>query len=310
MRYWVLLMALMARDGFSEMPYGIQTVAGSGDLGDGGPASGALLWNPNGVAWDGAGQLYVLDTGHGRLRKIDRSGLISTVARIKGQYLTVDRDGTAWVSARYGIYEVKPDGRVTRLTGIGSTARLGLAQQGYAIGGLARDGEGNLVFADPLQARVVRRNADGRLAVVAGNGRTGYAGDGGRATETTVTQPMGLSIAADGTILVAEAGSLRIRRIDPAGIIGTLAGNGRTGTPQDGPALESPLPRITQVAAAGPGRVLLSSPSSLLEVSAGGILRSLAAFHPPMLRVDTYLTADDFPGGLAPDPGGPRASLI
>jgi sugar lactone lactonase YvrE len=107
--------------------------------------------------------------------------------------------------------------------------------------GLSQDGRGNIYFADPL-ANVVRRVAtNGEIATVAGTGVAGFSGDGGIATSASLNQPWDTAVGTDGSIYVADKGNNRVRRIDTAGKISTVAGNGNTGDFVGGSALSSAI---------------------------------------------------------------------
>ena len=136
----------------------ISTVAGGAVLpiysGDGGPAVGAGLFLPGGVAVDSAGNLYIADIGNNRIRKVNPAGVISTVAG----------NGTKGFSG---------DG------GAGSAAQLNLFG---SHAGLATDSAGNLYIADIANHRVRKVDSGGIITTVAGNGIAGFSGDGGPAT--------------------------------------------------------------------------------------------------------------------------------
>ena len=134
----------------------IHAFAGTGNQagfgGDGGPAAGAHFSFPTSVAFDAQGNLYVADRDNGAVRKINKAGLITTVA------------GT-------GTRGYSGDG------GAAAKARL---DQPY---GLAFDRAGNVYIADSANNRVRRVDAKGVITTVAGNGQHGYSGDGGPATQ-------------------------------------------------------------------------------------------------------------------------------
>ena len=96
--------------------------------------------------------------------------------------------------------------------------------------GLAVDANGTLFIADVGAHRVLKLGSDGKLVVVAGTGSAGFAGDGGPATEGKLNAPTDLTFDAAGSLLIADAFNHRIRRIDAAGVITTVAGDGKTAT--------------------------------------------------------------------------------
>jgi uncharacterized protein (TIGR03437 family) len=158
----------------------------SGFAGDGGPATQALLNNPDGLAISPDGELYVADWSNHRIRKIDRSGVITTVA------------GTG----------------VSGSTGNGGPA---LAAQIQEPRGLTFDSAGNLYFTETGRVRRVAK--DGTISTIAGNGTTGYGGDGGNPLEAVFYFPSRIAIGPDGAIYVADRANNRIRKIEPGRIV-------------------------------------------------------------------------------------------
>lgn len=89
--------------------------------------------------------------------------------------------------------------------------------------------DGDVLISDQGTNQILRRLSDGTFQVVAGNGTTGFSGDGGPAADAELHDPNGLAVAGDGTIYVADTGNNRVRAISPSGIISTVAGNGSVG---------------------------------------------------------------------------------
>jgi DNA-binding beta-propeller fold protein YncE len=184
----------------------ITTVAGgatAGWSGDGGPAVAALLEDPKAVWAAPSGDLFVADSGNERIRRIDRSGTISTIA------------GTG----------------VPGYSGDGGPA---VAAQFDGPRGLAGDSAGNLYVADDNNHRVRRIEPSGVVTTVAGTGAPGYAGDGGTARSAQLRNPRGVAVDGRGSVFVADSMNARIRMVDPAGVISTVAGCGRHGFGGDG----------------------------------------------------------------------------
>lgn len=175
----------------------ITTVAGKGafggSLGDGGAATNAWLAGPNGVAVDAAGNLFIADTLHERIRKVDTNGVITTVAGNSGAGFS--GDGGAATNASF--------------------------MQPWAV---AVDAAGNLFVADPANARIRRVDTNGLITTVAGNGSSFFSGDGGMATNAGLYEPYGIALDNYGDLFIADAGHFRIRRVDTYGIITTVAG--------------------------------------------------------------------------------------
>lgn len=180
----------------------IITIAGGGSAipGDGGPATAADLDQPVGIAIDNIGNIYFSDLGNSRIRRVDTSGIITTVA------------GT-------GIAGFSGDG------GPATAAQLDYPQ------GMAIDTHGNLYFTEETNHRVRKIDTSGIITTAVGSGPTGlsmgsFTGDGGAATAARLKQPYGVFVDNAGNIYVADSWNNRIRKVDTAGIITTVAGGG------------------------------------------------------------------------------------
>jgi sugar lactone lactonase YvrE len=176
----------------------ISTVAGTGSRGysgDGGPAVKARLDQPQGFAFDKAGNLYVSDSANNRVRRIDRTGVITTVAG----------------NGRHGY------------SGDGGPATKARLSDPY---GLALDAKGNLYVAEPDEGVVRRIDTRGVITTVAGTGQLGFSGDKGPANRAKLNAPFGLVMDAAGNLYIADNGNGRIRRVDRKGVITTFF-NGR-----------------------------------------------------------------------------------
>jgi hypothetical protein len=190
----------------------ITTIAGTGTnafSGDSGPATAADLNTPVGVTVDGAGNVYIADELNRRIRRIDPSGVISTIAG----------DG------------------VSGSTGDGGPAAAARFQRPIDV---RVDGLGNILVADAEANRIRRIGADGIVTTVAGSGLAGFSGDGGGATAARITTPIEIVPDPFGNLYIADSGNHRVRRVNAAGVIGTIVGNGTAGFSGDGgPAEEA-----------------------------------------------------------------------
>ncbi len=240
----------------------IFTVAGTGVLGaagDGGSALAATFSDINGLTLDSAGNLYVADSGNRRIRKVTPAGTVTTVAGtgIQGfsgdgglatdatlnrpSSVVVDPSGNIYFSdsSNQRIRRVAPDGTITTIAGNGLEGFSGDgnlatgATMSFPLG-LARDQVGNLYFTDGNNNRVRRITPAGIISTVAGDGKGRFAGDGGLATLASLNIPSDLAIDFAGNLYIADAGNNRVRRVDPAGIITTVAGTGTDGFSGDG----------------------------------------------------------------------------
>ena len=233
----------------------IETLAGNGEpgfSGDGGPATAAQMDAPQGVETDAFGNVYVADTGNRRVRRIDPTGRIESLQGLDNPSdVAIDAAGFVYVALgrRHTLVRYRPEGRREALAGTsgkpgfsGDGGRSHSTAQFDSPQGIAVDAAGNIYVADTMNHRVRRVEQTGTrlISTFAGNGEQGYSGDGGLAVAAQLNHPVGVAIDAAGNIYVADSGNHRVRRIDPAGNISTVAG---TGAPFDlkdgGPASEA-----------------------------------------------------------------------
>jgi uncharacterized protein (TIGR03437 family) len=238
----------------------ITTAAGGGmGLGDGGPATGALLGNPQGLALDGIGNLYMADPNDRRIRKIDPQGTITTVAgNGTSSYggdgsravstgiaapvgVGVDASGNLYLADTSCdcVYRVNPQGIISKVAGTGTygySGDGGPATQAklYDPSAIAGDTAGNLYIADTNNHRIRKVSATGVITTVAGIGTAGSSGDGGQATNATLNGPTGLSLDAQGNLYIADKGNHRIRKVNASGVITSVAGTGTASMTGDG----------------------------------------------------------------------------
>jgi RHS repeat-associated protein len=165
----------------------IDTVAGTGTRGysgDGGPAAEAWLAWPSGVAVDAAGNIFIADSFNHRIRKVDASGIITTVAGTETGGYSGDGGPATEAQLRY------PNG-------------------------VAVDAAGSIFIADYGNDRIRKVDASGIITTVAGIGAYGYSGDGGPAAEAQLNCPNGVAVDAAGSIFIADSNNCRIRNLGP-----------------------------------------------------------------------------------------------
>ncbi|MCC6763358.1 MAG: hypothetical protein IT293_01735 [Deltaproteobacteria bacterium] len=204
----------------------ISTFAGTGDQGysgDGGPATAATFRFSDtdglfggGIAVGPDGALYVADIGNYRIRRVGLDGIIDTVV------------GT-------GVPGVDGEG------GLATQAQLsGPSDVSFGPDGSMYITDINFIFAEPFYvgpARVLRVTPDGQLTRVAGSATSydyGGVGDGGQATQAKLAQPVGVDVARDGTLFIADFDDQRVRVVSTDGVIRTLIGKTENGDPEEG----------------------------------------------------------------------------
>ncbi len=232
----------------------ISTFAGRGRYaGDQGPASAAILNDPVGVAIDGSGNLYFSESHGARIRKVDTSGTIVTVAGtgkpgqasasgpdatqldlVNAGAMAADSAGNVYFVEGRIIRRLSPSGELATFAGNGQLGRQGdngpatSASFGGTPQGLAVDGGGSLYIADSSNSVIRRVTADGIIRTIAGTiGTSGFGGDGGPATSARLSNPKGIAFDPAGNLFVVDSNNRRVRRIAPDGTISTVAGNGR-----------------------------------------------------------------------------------
>lgn len=251
----VLLLAFVSLQGFAADNYYITTVAGTGKMGysgDGGPATQATFnwyWSEGwGLALDTSGCLYIADYGNSRIRKIDTSGTIRTVAGngVNG----FSGDGGQATKASLNLVDIRNDVDV--------------------------DPSGNLYIAEEGNMRVRKVDTSGIITTIAGTGTGGYSGDGGPAIQAALVS----------RICVYHAGELYlscvngvVRKVDlKSGIITTVAGTGETGYSGDGgPATKAKL-KDGNMCFDREGNLYLSDylNQCIRKVDTGGIITTVA----------------------------------
>jgi hypothetical protein len=227
------------------------TVSGSNNVGDNGPAAGALLLNPTSVAIGPMGELYIADSGHNRVRKV-ANGVITTVAGtgtpgfggdqgpainalLNQPYgVAVDPLGNLFISDKVNgvIRKVDTTGTISTFAGGNTAACSGAAGDGGAAAsaclvgpmGIALDTAGSLYIAD---GDLVRKVTNGVITTVAGAGLAsfGYNGDSRPAIGAQLNKPQSVAIDANGNLYIADAQNFRVRMVS-GGVITTVAGKG------------------------------------------------------------------------------------
>jgi sugar lactone lactonase YvrE len=263
----------------------IYTYAGiglPGFSGDGGAANLAKINFPIGVAVDASGNLFISDYANHRIRKVNTSGIISTVAGTGTQGfsgdgglavsallnhpsgIAVDNFGNIYFSDEDNnrVRMINNSGVINTVAGGGTTLGDGgpaiSAQLSYPYG-IAIDNAGSLYIADQLHYRIRKVNTSGIINTVAGTGTAGLSGNGGQATLAQINQASGVAIDPSGNIYLTEMQDNQIRKINTSGVINTIAGTGISGFAGDGgPAISAQLSYPTNISIDATGNIYIN----------------------------------------------------
>jgi sugar lactone lactonase YvrE len=284
----------------------ITTVAGSRAAfsGDNGPADQANLNGPDAIAVDARGALYIADALNQRIRRVDASGTITTLAGngVSGSSgdggpataaqlsnpwgAAVDKTGTIYFadSDNNRLRTIDATGRIATKAG-GSTAGFsgdgGPSQSARlsAPAGVAIDATGNIYIADTGNNRIRRIDVAGMITTVAGAGAAGSSGDGGQAKLALLNGPLGIAVDSAGNFYIADEANSRIRKVDVTGVITTIAGNGTAGFSGDGAqATKAAINFPRAVAVDGAGNVYIADTRNIRvrKVGTDGVITTFA----------------------------------
>ena len=313
----------------------ISTVAGTGIFGfsgDGGPATSAQLSWPESVAVDTAGNLYIADLRNYRIRKVDATGVISTVAgtgifgysgdggpatsaQLANLYsVAVDSAGNLYIAGNHHIRKVDAStGNISTVAGSGEQGYSGdggpaTAAQLTFPDGVEVDAAGNLYIADTGNRCIRKVDIDGNISTIAGTGTRGFSGDGGPATAAQLRWPRGVAVDTAGNLYITDGN--RIRRVDTDGNISTIAGTGTEGFSGDGgPATAAQLAHPYDMVLDAAGNLYIADYSNnrirrLTRISSGGVI--LATGAPVVKSISPNAIISVFGREFAPE--GTRAA--
>jgi sugar lactone lactonase YvrE len=306
-RLTILLSLALAVNTCMSQTYIISTFAGTGVggyNGDSVAATVAEINNPEAVKVDTAGNVYITDFENNRIRMVNTSGLISTIAgtgvagnsgngglataaTLNHPYCAaMNLAGDLYIAEGYNndVRYVKTTGIISTIAGNGTAGYSG--DGGFAFfaelnapDGFAFDTLGDYFIADLSNNRVRKVNKAGIISTVAGNGTAGFSGDGGPADSAELNAVADIAADAAGNIYIADFNNNRIREVNSLGIITTIAGNGTAGYSGDGgPATSAELNFPDGVAVDSSGNVYIADNDNNLirKVSTGGIITTIA----------------------------------
>jgi hypothetical protein len=278
----------------------VTTFAGTGVSGfANGPAATAKFSGTQDVAFDGAGNLLVLDNGNARIRKIDASGNVTTFAgsgtrglvngpALSAQFealsgIAVDNDGNVFVSDSLNnvIRKIDLSGTVTTFAGKKTPAAGSFSDGGptaarfNGLRRLAFDQSGNLLVSDSSNRRIRKVDPNGNVTTFAGTGGSGSVNGAANVAQFSSTE--GITVDATGNVFVAEVGANQIRKIDSSGNVTTFAGSGTQGF-ADGPGATAQFKNPYDVEADGLGNVYVADANNnrIRRIDSSGNVTTLA----------------------------------
>lgn len=250
-----------------------------GYSGDGGQATQALLYQPAWLGMDPNGNLYFTDQQGIYIRKVTAAGVISTVAGNPAQHFS-GGDGGPFATATFN-----------------------------SIRGIVADALGNLYISDNNTIRMV--NTAGIIQTIAGKGTSGYSGDGGPAVQAQLNEPYGVGVDQAGNIYIPDANNNVIRKINPGGIISTIAGVQQSAgyNGDGGPAINAKLDFPWALAVDGNGNVYIDDEGNweIRKIDPAGIITDYGGDHLLGYSGDggpATMAEISYPTALASDPAG------
>ncbi len=322
--FFLLLIGVMFFHSSNAQNYIITTIAGNGFgapdtggfSGDGGQAINAEFNLPRGIALDDSGNIFIADEYNNRIRKINTSGIISTIAGTgygapnyggfsgdggpataaelfypKG--LTLDSVGNIYIADWMNncIRKINTKGIISTFAGKGGTVSGYSGDNGAATAAemhnpnsVVIDKTGNVIIADEFNERIRVVNSNDIISTIAGNGTAGYSGDNGAATSAELSAPIGVCKDISGSIFISELEENRIRKVNTGGVISTIAGNG-FGAPNSGgfsgdggPATSAELYGPYGIVIAANGNVIFADDGNgrIREIDTKGIITTIA----------------------------------
>jgi hypothetical protein len=278
----------------------VTTLAGSPEAGYAdGTGAAARLNRPTGVALDKSGNLYVADDNNDTIRKISPTGIVSTVAGTPGNAgsangtgssaqfngpfrVTVDGSGNLFVSdySNDTIREITPAGVVSVFAGTtgspGSVDGTGTAAKFDGPLGICIDSNGNFYVVEQTNNVIRKITPAGVVTTLAGTAGSVGSNDG-TGSAARFQLPAGDAVDSSGNVYVADYGNNNIRKITPAGVVTTIAGNGNPGSADGtGTAAQFYSPVGITIDASDNLYVTESANNTIRKITAAGVVSTLA----------------------------------
>lgn len=306
-----------------------ENTGGAAAIGDGGPAAGARFYYPGGIAITPNKSIIIADQQNNRVRQISPSSQISTLIGSGGHNIyapgvpvtltpldwpsavAVDSSGAVYFAEIHSSRVGKVvNGTLLTVAGTGIPGSGGDGGRAVSAGlsrqvtGIALDANNNLYIADGLNHRIRKVTSDGTITTIAGSGSGGFSGDGGLATAARLNMPADVKVDARGNVYIADMLNHRIRRVDPSGMITTVAGDGRQGRgPDSVPATASSLNTPAGIALDPSGDLYIADWQNYL-------IRKVSFSGQPLITPGAIVNAASFAGPPIPVAAGSIVSLF
>ena len=299
------------------------TAGGTGSVD--GPGGSASFGGPRGVAVDGAGTVYVADTDGSTVRKITPAGVVSTLAGLAGttgnvdgagaaalfrfpRALAVNAAGTVYVADTYNnvLRAITPAGVVSTLAGStqGSADGVGSAAQFSSPSSVAVDAAGTLYIADTDFSLVRKVTPAGAVTTLAGSPGTADSVDGSGAV-AHFNRPWGIAVDAAGVLFVSDTGNHTLRKVSPAGVVGTLAGLASRSGRTDGAGAAARFFAPNGLAVDATGNTYVAEANHLIrKISPAGVVTTLAGSSNGSADGNGNAASFAYPTALAVDAAG------
>jgi serine/threonine protein kinase, bacterial len=280
----------------------VSTIAGSGSYGcNDDTCLNASFHAPVGIAADASGNIFVSDMYNNKIRKITPAGVVMTIAG-SGRYgagdgmgenasfdhphgIALDAQGNIFVADynNHAIRKITPTGFVTTIAGTGERGcKDGAATEASfdCPMDITIDKKGNLYVADTFNNKIRKITPTGVVTTIAGGGGRGYKGSGNvddTGASASFNNPQGVTIDANGNLFVNDTYSNRIRKIEPTGVVTTIAGSGYP-SKSDGTGKSSGFDHPHGIAVSASGDLFVADYNNhtIRKITPSGIVTTIA----------------------------------